>query len=77
MALKVVRRSLADAELVPRFRRERQILATLNHPHIAHLLDGGVSEDGEPFLAMEYVEGTRIRLLKPDCRIPLNRRRVR
>ncbi|MET0650798.1 MAG: protein kinase [Pyrinomonadaceae bacterium] len=60
VALKVVRRSLADAELVRRFRRERQILATLNHPNIAHLLDGGVSEDGEPFLAMEYVEGTRI-----------------
>jgi serine/threonine-protein kinase len=60
VALKVVRRSLADAELVRRFRRERQILASLNHPNIAHLLDGGMSEDGEPFLAMEHVEGTRI-----------------
>ncbi|MFL6334767.1 MAG: protein kinase domain-containing protein [Pyrinomonadaceae bacterium] len=60
VALKVVRRSLADAELARRFRRERQILATLNHPNIAHLLDGGMSADGEPFLAMEYVEGERI-----------------
>lgn len=60
VALKVVRRSLADTELVRRFRRERQILASLNHPAIAHLLDGGVSADGEPFLAMEYVEGARI-----------------
>lgn len=60
VALKVVRRSFADTELVHRFRRERQILATLNHPNIAHFLDGGVSTDGEPFFAMEYVEGTRL-----------------
>jgi serine/threonine protein kinase/TolB-like protein/tetratricopeptide (TPR) repeat protein len=60
VALKVVRRSLADPELERRFKRERQILATLTHPHIAHLLDGGVSADGEPFLVMEYVDGVRI-----------------
>lgn len=60
VALKVVRRSFAEPELVRRFRQERQILATLNHPNIAQLLDGGVSRDGEPFLAMEYVEGVRI-----------------
>lgn len=60
VALKVVRRSFADSELARRFRRERQILATLNHPNIARLLDGGVSADGEPFFAMEYVEGARI-----------------
>ncbi|MFN2502012.1 MAG: tetratricopeptide repeat protein, partial [Pyrinomonadaceae bacterium] len=57
VALKIVRQTFADTELVKRFRRERQILANLNHPHIAKLLDGGVSEMGEPFLAMEYVEG--------------------
>ena len=60
VALKVVRRSFADAELARRFRRERQILASLNHPNIARLLDGGVSADGEPFFAMEHVEGVRI-----------------
>jgi non-specific serine/threonine protein kinase/serine/threonine-protein kinase len=60
VALKVVRRSFADPELARRFRRERQILATLNHPNIARLLDGGVSAEGEPFFAMEYVEGARI-----------------
>jgi eukaryotic-like serine/threonine-protein kinase len=60
VALKLVRRGFAAADLVRRFRRERQILASLNHPNIARLLDGGVSADGEPFLAMEYVEGTRI-----------------
>jgi serine/threonine protein kinase/tetratricopeptide (TPR) repeat protein len=60
LALKIVRRSFADSELARRFRQERQILASLNHPNIARLLDGGVSADGEPFLAMEYVAGARI-----------------
>jgi serine/threonine-protein kinase len=59
-ALKFMRPSFAETELARNFRRERQILASLNHPNIAHLLDGGVSADGEPFLAMEYVEGVRI-----------------
>ncbi len=60
VALKIVRRSFADAELARRFRRERQILASLSHDNIARLLDGGVSSDGEPFLAMEYIAGLRI-----------------
>jgi len=60
LALKIVRRSFADSDLARRFRQERQILASLNDPNIARLLDGGVSTDGEPFLAMEYVEGVRI-----------------
>jgi eukaryotic-like serine/threonine-protein kinase len=60
LALKIVRRSFADSDLARRFRQERQILASLNHANIARLLDGGVSEEGEPFLAMEYVDGVRI-----------------
>lgn len=60
VALKIIRQSFADQELEKRFRRERQILASLNHPNIAQLHDGGVSEAGEPFLVMEYVEGERI-----------------
>jgi serine/threonine protein kinase/Flp pilus assembly protein TadD len=55
-AVKVIDR--ADAlELGLRFRAERQILATLNHPNIARLLDAGETEDGQPYLVMEYVEG--------------------
>ncbi|MBL8345987.1 MAG: protein kinase [Rubrivivax sp.] len=46
--------------LVERMAREREILATLNHPHIASLFDAGVAEDGQPYLALEYVEGERI-----------------
>ncbi len=43
-----------------RFRDERQILARLNHPNIAHFIDGGVSDDGRPWLALEHVDGERI-----------------
>ena len=60
VALKIVRQSIAENQMIERFRRERQILASLNHPNIAKLLDGGVSENGEPFLAMEYVQGETI-----------------
>ncbi|MBS1795700.1 MAG: serine/threonine protein kinase [Acidobacteria bacterium] len=56
-AIKIIRQTLADNHLVDRFKRERQILANLNHPNISRLLDGGVSASGEPFLAMEFIEG--------------------
>ena len=57
VALKIIRQSFPDAALERHFLRERQILASLNHPNIAKLLDGGVSETGELFLAMEYIAG--------------------
>ena len=60
VALKLVRDPAGSAGLVGRFLRERRILARLAHPNIARLLDAGVSEDGRPFLAMEYVDGTPI-----------------
>jgi eukaryotic-like serine/threonine-protein kinase len=61
VALKVVPRGLEpDGQALRRFREERQILASLDHPHIARLLDGGLTEDGLPWFAMEYVEGSRI-----------------
>ncbi|MEO1086535.1 MAG: serine/threonine-protein kinase, partial [Acidobacteriota bacterium] len=56
-ALKIIRHGLADEQLVQRFLRERQILAHMEHPGIARLLDGGVTEDGRPWLALELVEG--------------------
>jgi eukaryotic-like serine/threonine-protein kinase len=60
VALKVIRDGPDADALAERFRRERQILATLKHPNIAQLHDGGRSPEGYPFLAMEYVEGERI-----------------
>ena len=78
VALKLVRRGLhLDSRIVRRFREERQILAALNHPGIARLLDGGLTEDGLPFFAMEYVDGMPIdrycdeRGLSIDARLEL------
>ena len=58
VALKLVHSHLASHALSERFGRERSILAALAHPHIARLLDAGVSAEGQPYLALEYVEGT-------------------
>ena len=60
VALKLLRPGLADPNLRQRFTRERQILARLGHPHIARLLDAGISADNQPYLALEYVEGEPI-----------------
>jgi eukaryotic-like serine/threonine-protein kinase len=60
VAIKLVSSPLASDELVRRFRRERQILAELDHPYIARLTDGGATDEGLPFLAMGYVDGIRI-----------------
>jgi len=60
VALKLLRPGLGDAGLRVRFTRERQILARLGHAHIARLLDAGVSKDGQPYLALDYVHGEAI-----------------
>ncbi|HMB54168.1 MAG TPA: serine/threonine-protein kinase, partial [Thermoanaerobaculia bacterium] len=60
VAIKVLKRGLDTAEVIHRFRNERQILAGLEHPHVARLMDGGTTPDGRPYLVMEYVEGQPI-----------------
>jgi serine/threonine-protein kinase len=61
VALKLIRRGKARSrEIRRRFLQERQILARLQHPHIARLLDGGVTDRGSPWFAMEYIEGAPI-----------------
>jgi eukaryotic-like serine/threonine-protein kinase len=60
VALKLPHTSYARRDLIVRFTRERNILASLEHPNIARLYDAGVSENGIPYLAMEYVEGKPI-----------------
>jgi serine/threonine-protein kinase len=59
-AIKSLWPGLATTELVARFEQERQILARLDDPRIARLLDGGVRDDGVPWLALEYVDGQPI-----------------
>jgi serine/threonine protein kinase len=56
------------------FRAERQILANLNHPNIARLLDGGAGEDGVPYLAMEYIDGIRLDHYCDEHRLDVRKR---
>lgn len=74
VALKVVKRGMDTDEVLARFRRERQLLAGLDHPHIARLLDGGATEDGRPYLVMECVEGEPITAYADRHRLPLDAR---
>ncbi len=60
VALKLLRPGFADSGLRSRFDRERQILASLGHEHVARLLDAGFGLDGQPYLALEFVEGQNI-----------------
>jgi serine/threonine-protein kinase len=66
VAVKVVRAEMATEDALARFRAERQILAGLEHPGIARLLDGGATGDGWPFLVMEHVDGARIDVYARD-----------
>jgi len=61
VALKLIKRGFDTDEIVSRFRHERQILAVLEHPNITRLLDGGSTDDGLPFIVMDYVDGLPLR----------------
>jgi eukaryotic-like serine/threonine-protein kinase len=77
VALKVVPAAWAlDDDLLRRFRHERQILASLEHPGIARLMDGGVTGDGLPYFVMEYVEGIPIDRYCDDHRLSVEARLV-
>lgn len=77
VAIKLVPEGLESPGLIERFLRERRILARLEHANIARLVDGGVTEEGRPYLVMEYVEGEPIttycdsRRLDVDARLAL------
>lgn len=60
VAIKIIRGGADDRLLLQRFLDERQILADLDHPNIARLIDGGATEDGWPYFVMDYIEGVRI-----------------
>jgi serine/threonine protein kinase len=60
VALKIVKPGLSTIPIIRRFQHERQILANLQHPNIARLFDGGITEDKRPFFTMEYVDGIPI-----------------
>ncbi|NBB72204.1 MAG: protein kinase [Bacteroidetes bacterium] len=74
VALKLLQAGFPSEERAQRFRAERQILATLSHPHIAQLFDGGVTEDGQPYFVMEYVDGQPIDAYCDAHRLPIDAR---
>src|SRR5690606_11505234 len=76
VAIKFLRRSVASDLALHRFREERQILARLNHPNIAALIDGGMTPDGQPYFVMEYVSGKPITQWCDAWRIDLRQRLV-
>jgi serine/threonine protein kinase/tetratricopeptide (TPR) repeat protein len=74
VAIKTIPSGLASRALLERFQREREILARLNHPGIARLLDGGTGPGGVPFVAMEFVAGSPITAYVAARRAGLRRR---
>ena len=60
VAIKIVRPGFRDAEIIGRFRQEREILAALDHPTIARVIDGGSTDEGVPYFVMDYVDGQPI-----------------
>src|SRR5207237_7197065 len=73
-ALKLPHPSVYSAQLAERFARERYILASLTHPNIARLYDAGVSASGQPYLALEFVEGVSITAYCDAQRLDLGQR---
>ncbi len=74
VAIKVVYPDLSRPDLLRRFRVERQILATLEHPMIARILDGGSTEDGQQYLVLEHVEGLPIDVYCQENRLSISER---
>jgi serine/threonine protein kinase len=74
VAVKLVRRGMDSAEIVRRFRTEWQILAALRHPNIARFLDCGTTEEGLPYLVMEYIDGKPIDEYCDDRRLTTRQR---
>jgi hypothetical protein len=76
VAVKILPHSVGSPDAVARFRDERQILAALEHPNIVRLLDGGSTDDGLPYLAMEHIEGVAITLYAGEHELPMRARLV-
>ncbi len=74
VAIKILRRGMDTEDLLRRFRNERQILASLEHPNIARLIDGGMTEDGLPFFVMEYIEGEPLDKYADEHKLSTNER---
>src|SRR6266853_795830 len=74
VAIKIIRRGLDTDDIIQRFRSERQILAMLDHPNIARLLDGGSTDEGLPYFVMEHIEGEPIDLYCDRLKVTITER---
>jgi non-specific serine/threonine protein kinase/serine/threonine-protein kinase len=74
VAIKLIKRGMDTASVLRRFQHERQILASLEHPNIARLLDGGTTEDAVPYFVMEYIKGHRIDRYAEEHRLSISER---
>jgi serine/threonine-protein kinase len=74
VAIKIIRADMLDAHTLARFRLERQVLAILEHPNIASLIDAGELDDGSPFVVMEFVEGRPITAFAQERRLGVRER---
>jgi formylglycine-generating enzyme required for sulfatase activity/serine/threonine protein kinase len=74
VAIKLVRPDMGGPDLLARFTLERRILASLDHPNIARLIDGGVTEAGQPFIVMEFIDGLPITTFADQRRLTVAER---
>lgn len=74
VAVKLIRGGMHSEQILRRFEREKQILASLTHPNIARLYDGGITKDDNPYLIMEYVEGKPIDIYCDEHKLTINQR---
>jgi len=74
VAIKVIRSGVNSSHYLRRFKNERQIMASLDHPNIARLLDGGATKEGLPYFVMEYIEGERIDEYCDKRKLPVTER---
>jgi eukaryotic-like serine/threonine-protein kinase len=74
VALKVIKPGMDSQQVIARFEAERQALALMDHPHIAHVLDGGTTPSGRPYFVMELVKGVPITQFGDDNRLTLRQR---
>ena len=76
VVIKVVRRGMESEQMLSRLRSERRILASLEHPHIARLYDGGTTPDGMPYFVLEHIDGVAIDAYCDDNRLTIDERLV-
>jgi len=74
VALKVIKLGMDTKQVIARFETEREALALMNHPNVARVFDAGVTDDGRPYFAMEYVPGLRITKFCDTHRLTTNER---